>query len=127
MTGGVFWRSTLFYNLYCTQRLPVLQDGYASALAWVMFLIILAFTLLIFKSSPLWVYYEGRSREIRDGISGVRVRGPSLQTTDEAWLRSRRAFIHATRQVGRVTDAWPSLIIPAQSCSAPFYWMPSTR
>ncbi len=32
--------------------------GYASALAWVLFLILLLLTLLIFKSSSLWVYYE---------------------------------------------------------------------
>jgi multiple sugar transport system permease protein len=33
--------------------------GYASALGWTMLLIILLFTLLVFKSSPAWVYYEG--------------------------------------------------------------------
>ena len=38
------------------------QMGYASALAWVLFLIILAFTLLVFRSSPAWVYYEGELR-----------------------------------------------------------------
>lgn len=32
--------------------------GYASALAWVLFIILLLLTLLIFKSSSLWVYYE---------------------------------------------------------------------
>lgn len=32
--------------------------GYASALAWVLFVILLLMTLLIFKSSSLWVYYE---------------------------------------------------------------------
>ena len=32
--------------------------GYASAIAWVLFVIILAFTLLVFKSSAFWVYYE---------------------------------------------------------------------
>jgi len=32
--------------------------GYASALAWVLFVILLLFTLLVFKSSSLWVYYE---------------------------------------------------------------------
>lgn len=38
--------------------------GYASAIAWLLFLIILAFTLLIFRSSALWVYYEeGRNNE----------------------------------------------------------------
>jgi len=32
--------------------------GYASALAWVIFLIILSFTLLQLKFSKRWVYYE---------------------------------------------------------------------
>ena len=60
MTGGGPGRSTLFYNLYLyTNAFQYYKMGYASALAWVMFLIILVFTLLIFKSSPLWVYYEG--------------------------------------------------------------------
>jgi multiple sugar transport system permease protein len=34
--------------------------GYASAIAWVLFIIILVFTLLVFRSSESWVYYEGR-------------------------------------------------------------------
>ena len=33
--------------------------GYASALGWVMLLIILLFTLLVFRSSSAWVHYEG--------------------------------------------------------------------
>ena len=33
--------------------------GYASALAWVLFLVILAFTFLILRTSSSWVYYEG--------------------------------------------------------------------
>jgi multiple sugar transport system permease protein len=33
--------------------------GYASALAWLLFGIVLAATSLVMKSSPLWVYYEG--------------------------------------------------------------------
>ncbi len=32
--------------------------GYASAISWVMFFIIMAFTALIFKSSDAWVYYQ---------------------------------------------------------------------
>ena len=32
--------------------------GYASATSWIMFLLIFIFTLLIFKSSDAWVYYE---------------------------------------------------------------------
>jgi multiple sugar transport system permease protein len=60
MTGGGPGRATLFYNLYLyNNAFLYYKMGYASALAWVMFVIILVFTLLIFKSSPLWVYYEG--------------------------------------------------------------------
>ncbi len=32
--------------------------GYASAIAWVLLVIILFFTMLVFKSSALWTYYE---------------------------------------------------------------------
>lgn len=37
--------------------------GYASALAWVMFIIIIALTLVVLKWSAVWVYYEGEVRE----------------------------------------------------------------
>jgi len=33
--------------------------GYASALSWIMLVIILVLTLLTFRSSAAWVYYEG--------------------------------------------------------------------
>ncbi len=60
MTNGGPGRSTLFYNLFLYQNaFRYYKMGYASALAWVLFLIILILTLLIFKSSPYWVYYEG--------------------------------------------------------------------
>ncbi len=36
--------------------------GYASSIAWVLFLIILFFSLLVFRSSDRWVYYEGGGR-----------------------------------------------------------------
>ncbi len=36
--------------------------GYASSIAWVLFLIILFFSLLVFRSSNRWVYYEGGVR-----------------------------------------------------------------
>lgn len=32
--------------------------GYASAIAWILLVIILFFTMLVFKSSALWTYYE---------------------------------------------------------------------
>ncbi|RKY89233.1 hypothetical protein DRQ09_01715 [candidate division KSB1 bacterium] len=51
--------SALFYvlNLY-QQAFEQFKMGYASALAWILFFIILIFTLLVFKTSSLWVYYE---------------------------------------------------------------------
>jgi multiple sugar transport system permease protein len=55
--------STLFYALYIWQNaFQYLYMGYASAMAWVLVLIILIFTLLIFRSSGRWVYYEGGTR-----------------------------------------------------------------
>lgn len=38
--------------------------GYASAIAWVLFIIIMALTLVVFRSSALWVHYEeGKANE----------------------------------------------------------------
>lgn len=60
MTGGGPQDSTLFYALYLFNRAFVdLKMGYASAMAWVLFAITLACTLIVFKSSARWVYYEG--------------------------------------------------------------------
>ena len=56
-------RSTLFYNIYLYQSgFKFFEMGYASALAWVLFIIILVLTILVFKSSPMWVHYEGDLR-----------------------------------------------------------------
>jgi multiple sugar transport system permease protein len=56
-------RSTLFYNLYLYQNAFRYNDmGYASAMAWVLFVIVLTLTGLVFRSSSLWVYYEGELR-----------------------------------------------------------------
>ena len=37
--------------------------GYASAIAWVLFAISLVFTVIIFRSSNLWVYYESEIKK----------------------------------------------------------------
>ena len=56
-------RATLFYNLYLYQNaFRYFHMGYASTMAWVLFIIVLAITLLIFRSSEAWVYYEGQLR-----------------------------------------------------------------
>lgn len=54
-------RATLFYNLYLYQNaFKYFHMGYASTQAWVLFIIVLILTLLIFRSSNVWVYYEGQ-------------------------------------------------------------------
>ncbi len=63
MTGGGPLNSTLLYALYLYQKaFSFLQMGSASAMAWIMFLIIMGLTILIFKSSSRWVYYSGAVR-----------------------------------------------------------------
>lgn len=37
--------------------------GYASAIAWVLFVMIMILTLLVFRSSSLWVYYESERKK----------------------------------------------------------------
>ncbi len=60
MTSGGPNYATLFYVLYLYQNaFQWFNMGYASALAWVLFLVILAFTFLILRTSSSWVYYEG--------------------------------------------------------------------
>ncbi len=39
-----------------------LQMGSASAMGWILFLIIMAITLLVIRSSQAWVYYEGERK-----------------------------------------------------------------
>jgi len=53
-------QSLLFYavNLY-QEAFMHLKMGYASALAWVLFIIVMAITLLLLKTSKRWVYYGG--------------------------------------------------------------------
>jgi len=60
MTQGGPVESTLFYNLNLYNNAFQYQEmGYASALAWALFVIVLVLTLLVFRSSSMWVYYEG--------------------------------------------------------------------
>lgn len=59
LTEGGPNKATLTYmlNLY-NEAFNFGSFGYASALAWVLFLIVMGLTLLIIRSSALWVYYE---------------------------------------------------------------------
>ncbi len=63
MTSGGPANSTLFYVLYLYRNgWQYFKMGYASALAWVLCVIILLLTLLVFRTSGRWVYYEGQLR-----------------------------------------------------------------
>jgi multiple sugar transport system permease protein len=52
--------STLFYSVYLYQNAFLyLKMGYASAMAWILFIIILILTLLLLKVSDRYTYYSG--------------------------------------------------------------------
>lgn len=52
--------SLLFYGIYLYQQgFAYFHMGYASALAWVLFGIIMLWTLLLIRSSRRWVHYQG--------------------------------------------------------------------
>ncbi|MCP8940315.1 sugar ABC transporter permease [Alsobacter sp. SYSU M60028] len=57
-TGGPV-NSTLFYTLYLFQEaFSYFRMGYASALAWILLVIIACFTAVSFISARYWVHYE---------------------------------------------------------------------
>lgn len=61
MTGGGPERSTYMYTQYLYEKaFAYLQMGYASAMAWVQLLIILALTAFAFWTSKKWVHYQGK-------------------------------------------------------------------
>lgn len=56
--GGPLKSTYLFGMKLYDEGFKFLKMGYASALSWVLFLIILLFTLLVFRSSSYWAHYE---------------------------------------------------------------------
>jgi len=60
VTSGGPVNSTLFYVLYLfREAFENLHMGYASAMAWVLFVFILLLTGIQFRLARRWVYYEG--------------------------------------------------------------------
>lgn len=60
MTKGGPLNSTLFYNLYLYfKAFDDYEMGYASAMAWILFVITLAITLFQFWFGKKWVHYTG--------------------------------------------------------------------
>jgi len=63
MTQGGPNYASLFYVLYVYFNAFVwFKMGYACALAWILFIVILFCTILVFRSSSYWVYYESERR-----------------------------------------------------------------
>jgi multiple sugar transport system permease protein len=59
MTNGGPNNASLFYILYLYRNaFRYWRMGYASAQAWIMFLILLVLTVILLRTSSRWVYYE---------------------------------------------------------------------
>jgi multiple sugar transport system permease protein len=63
MTNGGPANATLMYGLYIYRlAFQFFQMGYASALAWVLLIVIMIITAIQFVLSRYWVYYEGEAK-----------------------------------------------------------------
>jgi len=63
MTSGGPNNASLFYSLYIFRNaFEYFKMGKASAMAWILFVILLAFTLIQLAASKKWVHYEGEHR-----------------------------------------------------------------
>ena len=55
--------TTFFYNIYLYKTFFTFQDmSFGATLAWLLFVIILALTLILFWSARYWVYYAGETK-----------------------------------------------------------------
>jgi multiple sugar transport system permease protein len=60
MTQGGPNKATEFYSLFLYRNAFLyLNMGKASALAWILFVVIVIFTIILFRSSDRWVHYGG--------------------------------------------------------------------
>jgi multiple sugar transport system permease protein len=60
---GIPGGATMFYNLYLYKTIFTFQNmSYGSAMAWLLFVIILIVTAILFFTSRYWVYYAGESK-----------------------------------------------------------------
>jgi multiple sugar transport system permease protein len=51
--------SALFYVLYTYRNaFGYFKNGYASAMAWILFIVVMILTFLLFRTQKAWVYYE---------------------------------------------------------------------
>jgi multiple sugar transport system permease protein len=63
MTQGGPLLQSEFYGIYLYRNaFQHFKMGYASALAWLLFLLIVISTIILFRTSARWVYYAGEER-----------------------------------------------------------------
>ncbi|MFD0693109.1 carbohydrate ABC transporter permease [Paenibacillus sp. GCM10027628] len=71
LTSGGPLKSTYFYAMYVYENaFKYFHMGYSAANAWVMFLIVLCLTFLVFKSSSMWVFYESEVKQHKGSKRG---------------------------------------------------------
>ena len=59
ITNGGPMKATYLYGLMIYENaFNFFKMGYASALSWILFALMMAFTAMVFKSSPYWTHYE---------------------------------------------------------------------
>ena len=56
--GGPLKGTYLFGMKLYNEAFRYFKIGYSSALAWIMFIVIMVFTFILFRSSKKWVYYS---------------------------------------------------------------------
>ena len=62
LTQGAPNNSTEFYSMYLYRNaFRFFKMGYASAMAWLLFVIVVIITILLFRTSARWVYYGGEA------------------------------------------------------------------
>lgn len=63
LTEGGPNNASLFYAYYLwREAFRFSKMGYACAIAWVQFVVILILTIIVFRTSDLWVFYEGEGK-----------------------------------------------------------------
>lgn len=71
LTGGGPRESTYFFAMYIYDNaFKYFEMGYAAANSWVMFLIVLALSMIVLRSSAAWVHYEGEVKKKRSRKNG---------------------------------------------------------
>ncbi|GAC1436156.1 MAG: hypothetical protein NVSMB65_10220 [Chloroflexota bacterium] len=59
--GGPLLSTVTVVYLISSNGFEWYKTGYASAMAWILFMIIMACTLVLLYGSRRWVYYEGEA------------------------------------------------------------------